>query len=242
MTPEDRLIFALDVSSVEEVKRWVNLLKGHVGVFKIGKELFTACGPEAVRVVKEEGGEVFLDLKFHDIPNTVAKAGLEALKLGVKMFNVHAMGGLRMMEAVKKAVDEGVKQGCGKRPLILGVTVLTSMDEGDLKEVGVEKGVEEEVLSLALLTQKAGLDGVVASPREVKAIRQKLGNDFVIATPGIRSPSSKPDDQRRTMTPREAIQAGADYIVVGRPIRGADDPVGVAKRIIDEIQCASSMG
>ena len=233
LTPKQRLIFALDVSSLEEVKKWVKLLKGYVGAFKVGKEIFTACGPKAIDVIHNAGGEVFLDLKFHDIPNTVAKAGAAAAELGVNMFNVHTLGGLKMMEAVKESVDKTCKRG--RRPIILGVTILTSMDEKAIKQVGIIGPVKNRVLQLASLAKRAGLDGVVASPLEVKDIKKKLGNDFIIVTPGIRMSDSKPDDQRRTMTPKEAIKAGADYIVVGRPIREAKDPIETARKIVEEL-------
>ena len=233
LTPKQRLIFALDVSSLEEVKKWARLLKGYVGIFKVGKELFTACGPKVVDIIHNAGGEVFLDLKFHDIPNTVAKAGVVAAGLGVKMFNVHTLGGLKMMEAVRESVDTTCKRG--RRPIILGVTILTSMDEKAIKQVGIIGPVKNRVLQLASLAKRAGLDGVVASPLEVKDIKKKLGNDFIIVTPGIRMSDSKPDDQRRTMTPKEAIKAGADYIVVGRPIREAKDPIETARKIVEEL-------
>lgn len=233
LAPKERLIFALDVASIQEAKKWIRLLKNHVGVFKVGKELFTACGPKVVEIIHNAGSEVFLDLKFHDIPNTVAKAGIAATELGVKMFNVHSLGGLKMMEAVRESVDKT----CGKKrkPIILGVTILTSMDENAIKKVGIKGPVKKRVLSLAGLAKNAGLDGIVASPFEVKDIKKKLGKDFITVIPGIRMPDSKPDDQSRTMTPKEAIKSGADYIVVGRPIREAEDPVKAAKKILDEI-------
>lgn len=233
LLPKQRLIFALDVSSLEEVKKWVRLLKGYAGIFKVGKELFTACGPKVVDIIHDAGGEVFLDLKFHDIPNTVAKAGVVAAGLGVKMFNVHTLGGLKMMEAVNDAVDKTCKRG--RRPIILGVTILTSMDENAIKQVGIQGPIRKRVLQLAELAKKAGLDGVVASPLEVKDIKNKLGKNFIAVTPGIRMSGSKPDDQSRTMTPAEAIKAGADYIVIGRPIREAKEPVEAVKKILREI-------
>ena len=232
LTPKERLIFALDVTSVQEVKRWVRLLKGYVEIFKVGKELFTACGPKVVEIIHKAGGEVFLDLKFHDIPNTVAKAGAVAAGLVVKMFNVHTLGGLKMMEAVRESVDKTCKRG--RRPIILGVTILTSMDEKAIKQVGIQGPVKNRVLHLASLAKRAGLDGVVASPLEVKDIKKKLGKNFILVTPGIRMPDSKPDDQHRTMTPAEAIKAGADYIVVGRLIREAKEPVEAVKKILEE--------
>ena len=232
--PKDRLIFALDVPSLKEVKKWVRLLKGYVGVFKVGKELFTACGPKVIDIIHQSGGKVFLDLKFHDIPNTAAKAGAVAARLGVKMFNVHTLGGLDMMEAVREAVDKTCKRG--RRPIILGVTILTSMNEKAMKEVGIQGPVKKRVLYLAGLAKKAGFDGVVASPLEAKDIKKRFGKDFIIVTPGIRMPDSKPDDQNRTMTPKQAIAAGADYIVVGRPIREAKDPVEAANKILEEMR------
>ena len=234
LNPKERLIFALDVSSLKEVKRWVSLLKDHIEIFKVGKELFTACGPKVVDIIHNAGGEVFLDLKFHDIPNIVALAGVVAAKLGVKMFNVHTLGGVNMMEAVRKSVDKA----CGKqrKPIILGVTILTSMDEKAIKQVGIQGPIRKRVLHLAGLAKKAGLDGVVASPLEVEKIKKKLGKDFITLTPGIRLSDSKPDDQSRTMTTGEAIRAGADYIVVGRPIREAKDPVEAARKILEEME------
>lgn len=234
---KDRLIFALDVSSLEEVKKWVRLLKEHVGIFKVGKELFTACGPTVVEIIHKHGGGVFLDLKFHDIPNTVARAGVVAAGLGVRMFNVHTLGGLKMMETVREVVDKICMKS--KRPIILGVTILTSMDEQAIKQVGILGPVKERVIHLARLAKKAGLDGIVASPLEVKDIKKKLGKDFIAVIPGIRMPDSKSDDQSRTMTPYEAIEAGADYIVVGRPIRESKNPVETARKIVEEIQSAS---
>lgn len=233
MNPKDRLIFALDVASIQEARKWVRLLNGYVGVFKVGKELFTACGPKVIDTIHKSGGKVFLDLKFHDIPNTVAKAGAVAARLGVKMFNVHTLGGLDMMKAVRKAVDKACKKD--NRPIILGVTILTSMNEKAMKEAGIQGPVKKRVLYLAGLAKKAGLDGVVASPLEAKYIKRRFGKDFIIVTPGIRTPDSKPDDQNRTMTPKEAIAAGADYIVVGRPIREAKKPLEAANRILEEI-------
>src|SRR3989338_8576295 len=231
--PKDRLIFALDVPSLHEVKRWVRLLKGYVGVFKVGKELFTACGPKAVEIIHNAGGEIFLDLKFHDIPNTAAKAWVAAARLGVKMFNVHTLGGLDMMKAVREAVDKTCDKG--RQPIILGVTILTSLNEKDIKQVGIQGPIKSRVLSLAKLAHRAGLDGVVASPLEVRDIKKKLGKDFIAVTPGIRMPDSRPDDQSRTMTPREAVRAGADYIVVGRPIKEAKEPVEAVRKILEDL-------
>ncbi|MEE8185814.1 MAG: orotidine-5'-phosphate decarboxylase [Thermodesulfobacteriota bacterium] len=236
LAARERLIFALDVPTLKDVKRWVLLLKGTIGVFKIGKEIYTACGPDSVRAVHDEGGEVFLDLKFHDIPNTAAMAAMSASRLGVKMFNLHSIGGFRMMETVVKVVHKGCEAEGIERPLILAVTILTSMEDEDLAEVGIRGPVKERVSSLSILAEKAGIDGVVASPGEARSIREETREDFVVVTPGIRLPGSLPDDQRRTMTPAEAIKEGSDYIVVGRPIRDSQDPVGSVESIIAEIE------
>ncbi|HEY7746397.1 MAG TPA: orotidine-5'-phosphate decarboxylase [Desulfuromonadales bacterium] len=233
-----KLIFALDFDAFAEAEKWVRLLCGQVGVFKVGKQLFTRCGPDVVRMVRAEGGEVFLDLKYHDIPNTVAMAGVEACRLGVRMFNVHALGGREMMAKTVAEVDARYARGSKERPLLLAVTILTSSSEETLREVGIERPVREMVPRLARLAQAAGMDGVVASPQEVDLIRAACGADFAIVTPGVRPASAALDDQKRVMTPGEAIAAGADYLVIGRPISAAADPVAVAERILDEMALA----
>ncbi|HXV20299.1 MAG TPA: orotidine-5'-phosphate decarboxylase [Desulfuromonadales bacterium] len=233
-----RLIFALDVDAFAEAEKWVRQLHGQVGVFKVGKQLFTRCGPEVVQMVRAEGGEVFLDLKYHDIPNTVAMAGVEACRLGVRMFNVHALGGREMMARTVAEVDARYPRGSKERPLLLAVTILTSSSEETLREVGIERPVREMVPRLARLAQEAGMDGVVASPQEVDLIRAACGADFAIVTPGVRPASAALDDQKRVMTPGEAIAAGADYLVIGRPISAAADPVEAAERILDEMALA----
>jgi orotidine-5'-phosphate decarboxylase len=233
--PKDKIIFALDVEHFREAQQWVTLLKDHVGIFKVGKQLFTHAGPKVVDMIRQKGQKVFLDLKFHDIPNTVARAGEEATKLNVAMFNLHALGGFAMM---KKTVEgsRAVAKSLGiPRPLILAVTILTSMDEETLKEVGVQGPLLEEVGRLAHLSMKAGVDGVVASPQEIGIIRQRCGEKFLIVTPGIRPPSDKKDDQKRTLSPKEAISAGADYLVIGRPIKEAKDPIEAVQGIIEDI-------
>ena len=233
-----RLIFALDVDSPEEATKWVRLLRGKVGVFKVGKQLFTRCGPEVVEMIAREGGEVFLDLKYHDIPNTVAMAGVEAARLGVRMFNLHALGGREMMERSVAELDALHPRGSEDRPLLLAVTILTSSTAETLREVGIEKSVEEMVPRLALLAKEAGCDGVVASPREVPLIRAACGADFKIVTPGVRPATAALDDQKRVTTPGDAISAGADYLVIGRPIAAATDPVAAAEAILDEVATA----
>jgi orotidine-5'-phosphate decarboxylase len=234
----ERLIVALDVGDLGEVKELVKLLASKVGMFKVGKQLFTHAGPQAVRLIQELGGEVFLDLKFHDIPNTVAKAAVEATRLGVKMFNVHASGSLEMMRATVKEARRVCHQQNLRKPIMLAVTVLTSLNQDDLKRVGVDGRVADQVVRLALLTKEAGMDGVVASPHEVADIRSACGRRFVIVTPGIRPRDAGRNDQQRVMTPADAIQASVDYIVVGRPILAAKDPVGAACKIIAEMQNA----
>jgi len=211
----------------------VELLHDEVGAFKIGKQLFTASGPDAVRSIQGLGGRVFLDLKFHDIPTTVAKASVEAARLGAFMFNMHALGGFAMMqEAVKavRALSDGKLQ-----PLMIAVTVLTSMGPDDLKPLGITLPVDELVVRLALLAKEAGMNGVVASPREIRLIKKACGPDFLVVTPGIRPAGAEANDQKRAMTPGEAVQAGADFIVVGRPITHSPDPQAAARSIAGEI-------
>lgn len=231
----ERLIFALDVDAFAEAERWVKLLREKVGIFKVGKQLFTRCGPEVVRMIRGEGAEVFLDLKYHDIPNTVAKAALEACRLGVRMVNVHALGGREMMERSVAAVDEHFPREGAGRPLLLAVTILTSATEQTLREVGIERPVTEMVPRLARLAQQAGMDGVVASPQEVPLIRQACGEEFVVVTPGVRPSFAALDDQKRVTTPAEAIAGGADFLVIGRPIAAAADPVAAADKILAEM-------
>lgn len=236
----DKIIIALDVEELDGALKLVGLLKDHVGAFKIGKQLFTRYGPEAVRMIHECSARVFLDLKFHDIPTTVAKASREVTRLGVFMFNIHAMGGFDMMRQAVNAVHEMAFSLNCERPKVLAVTVLTSLGPEDLQRIGISADVEELVIRFARLGKDAGVDGVVASPREIGAIKKEYGSDFLVVTPGIRPESSEGHDQKRTMTPGEAIQTGADYIVVGRPVTQAPDPLAVVKSIIDEIATKKS--
>ena len=233
-----RLIFALDVDNLADARGWVDRLQGQVGVFKIGKQLFTRCGPEVVRLVQERGGEVFLDLKYHDIPNTVAMAGLEALRLGVRMFNVHALGGFEMMAKLVAAVDEVCPRGNPDRPILLAVTILTSSIEETLRRVGIDRPISVMVPKLARLAKDAGMDGVVASPQEVGLIRDVCGDDFLVVTPGVRPAFASQDDQQRITTPADALRSGADYLVIGRPISAAADPALAADMILQEMQDA----
>lgn len=236
VTMRERLILALDVDDVERARSLVRLLAGEVGMFKVGKQLFTHAGPHAARLIQEMGGEVFLDLKFHDIPTTVGKAAVEATRLGVKMFNVHASGSLQMMRHTVREVSRVCRQENLRRPIMLAVTVLTSLNKNDLQKVGVDGEVADQVIRLALLTREAGMDGVVAAPNEVAAIRAACGRRFIIASPGIRPQGGKRNDQRRVMTPEEAIRAGVDYIVVGRPIMEARDPLSAVRGVISEME------
>src|SRR4026208_1209739 len=234
----ERLIVALDVDNLEQATELVHSLGGEIGMFKIGKQLFTHAGPQAVRLIQELGGDVFLDLKFHDIPNTVAKASVEAPAPGVKRFNVHASGSLERMRTTVKEVRRVCRQEKQRKPIMLAVTVLTSLNQEDLQRVGGAGRAADQVVRLALLTKEAGMDGVVASPHEVADIREACGRRFVIVTPGIRPADSQNNDQKRGMTPSQAIGAGVDYIVVGRPILEAKDPVSAARAIVTEMEAA----
>lgn len=235
MDTKDRLIIALDVDSGKKALAIVEKLKCEVRFFKVGLELFSSAGPAIVGEIKKAGCEVFLDLKFHDIPTTVAKAACAVVGCGPFMFNVHALGGYDMM---KKTADEARQESERlkmRAPKILAVTVLTSMDENGLKKIGVDVSIEKEVLALAALAKDAGLDGVVASPKEAGLIRKNLGKDFLIVTPGVRPAWAASNDQKRIMTPAEAVKTGSDFIVVGRPVTEARDPARAAKDILKEI-------
>jgi orotidine-5'-phosphate decarboxylase len=237
--PKERLIVALDVGSAVAARNMVAELRDVVGAFKIGLQLFTSAGPDLVKELTSNGHRVFLDLKFHDIPNTVANASIEAASLGVWMFNVHALGGREMMLRTADSVTEFCsREGIGQ-PKIIAVTILTSSDANVLREVGIERDVETEVVSLAQLTAKCGLDGVVASSMEAKSIKDAVDTPFLVVTPGIRPASETIDDQKRVNTPAAAINAGADYLVVGRPITGATDRQKAAIAIADEISFSS---
>ncbi len=233
-----RLVLALDVATTAEAESLVDALRAEVGVFKVGKQLFLHGGPQIVRSIRDRGGEVFLDLKFHDIPRTVARAGVEATRLGVKMFDVHASGSLEMMRVTVAEVQKLCRKEGLPRPKILAVTVLTSLSRDDLQRVGVRSGVESQVVRLAKLAHEAGMDGVVASPHEVAPIRRECGRNFLIVTPGVRPLQADWGDQKRVMTPGEAIRNGADYLVVGRPILDAPDPVAAAREIVADMERA----
>lgn len=235
----DRLILALDVENAAQAEVFVDRLKGIIRTFKVGHQLFTAEGPGIVRMLQKKGDQVFLDLKYHDIPQTVASAGIAAARLGVKMFNVHALGGREMMRRCREEVAKACEQERLPRPLILAVTVLTSTSvEALRRDLVIGLSLEDAVLHMAKLTQEAGLDGVVASPREIAMIRQACGKGFLIVTPGVRPAWAARDDQERIATPAEAIKLGADYLVIGRPILRAPDPAEAAARILAEMEGA----
>jgi orotidine-5'-phosphate decarboxylase len=226
-----RLIVAMDYDNSRDCLTLARQLDPQYCRLKVGKELFTAAGPAVVEQLMDLGFEVFLDLKFHDIPNTTAAAVKAAANLGVWMVNVHASGGERMLRAAREALE----QVQGHRPLLIGVTVLTSMDSADLQAVGVERMPAEQVGQLAQLSQRCGLDGVVCSAMEVSMLRQQLGPNFCLVTPGIRPAEASTDDQRRTMTPVEAVAAGSNYLVVGRPITRSSDPAASCRAIVESL-------
>ena len=231
-----RIIVALDVPDKTAALSAIEELHQHVGAFKIGLQLFTSEGPDFVREVVERGNRVFLDVKYHDIPNTVASAAVEAASLGVWMVNVHASGGSEMMTAASVAVGEFCERKSVTAPKLIGVTVLTSSNERTLLETGITQDINERVLQLAQLTAKCGLDGVVASPRETVKIRQAFGeSDFLIVTPGIRPDDATTHDQKRVMTPADAMKSGSDYLVIGRPIMKAPDRAAAAHEIVSQL-------
>lgn len=236
---KDRLIVALDVDNASRALELHESLHDGVGMFKIGMQLFSAAGPELVRKIVSRGSRVFLDLKYHDIPNTVAMAAIEATRLGVSMFNVHASGGREMMTRAADAVVEvAAREGLNK-PTVLGVTLLTSADQETLQQLGISDEPAQVVGRLAALAKSANLDGVVASAHEIKIVRNQISDaNFKIVCPGIRSASDPADDQRRTMSVVDAISAGADFVVVGRPILSAEDPLKAALAFGDEINAA----
>ena len=238
-TAQDKLIVALDVETADRALALFQELRSVVGMFKIGSQLFTAAGPDIVREIVAKGGRIFLDLKFHDIPNTVAAAGVEATRLGVSIFNVHASGGMEMMKRTADAVSETALREGIERPKVIAVTLLTSMDDKALGEIGIGPAAKELVTHFARAAAESGLDGVVASPREIELIRAAVPQkDFLIVTPGIRSATDAANDQRRTMTAAEAVRAGADHLVVGRPIIAAVDRVEAARRIVVDMTAA----
>jgi orotidine-5'-phosphate decarboxylase len=229
------IIAALDVPTTEQALKLAEQIAPAVGAFKIGSELFTAAGPDIVKRVRATGASVFLDLKFHDIPNTVAKAVTSAVQLDVQMLTIHTSGGYEMMKAAEQAAEETAWKLGRTPPLVLGVTVLTSLDTAALREVGLDVNVEYQVRRLATLANKAGLRGLVCSPQEVAKLRQAIPPAMQLVTPGIRTGAEKADDQKRTLTPKEAMQAGASWLVVGRPIYAAENPRAAAEKILESL-------
>jgi orotidine-5'-phosphate decarboxylase len=226
----EKVIVALDTSEEETALNLVKLLKNKISTFKVGLELFCSQGPSIVKKITNEGCKVFLDLKFHDIPNTVAGAARAAAKTGAYMFNVHASGGREMMEKAREAANQ---IDSDTKPIILGVTVLTSIDQKDLIDINITESPINQVITLAKLTKESGLDGVVASPKEISAIRKATGEDFLIVTPGVRPNWATKGDQKRVMTPAEALDVGASYIVVGRPVTAAPNPVEALDKLFE---------
>jgi orotidine-5'-phosphate decarboxylase len=229
------IIAALDVPAAEQALTLAEQIAPAVGAFKIGSELFTSAGPDIVKKIRATGASVFLDLKFHDIPNTVAKAVASAVQLDVQMLTVHTSGGFEMLRAAEKAVEEIAWKLGRIPPLVLGVTVLTSLDAGALREIGLDVNVEYQVRRLATVAVKAGLRGLVCSPQEVVKLRQILPPSMQLVTPGIRTGAEKADDQKRTLTPREAMAAGANWLVIGRPIYAAENPRAAAEKILESL-------
>lgn len=239
ISAKERLIVALDTDTREKAEEWVHRLKLHVGLFKVGLQLFTKEGAEMVRSIHKRGGRIFLDVKYHDIPTTVGLACEAACALRVDLLNVHALGGSEMVRAAAQSLKAASLRMRVPKPRLLAVTILTSHSPRSLKQdVGLSKSLEKEVLRLALLAKRAGAEGVVCSPKEIAAVRKACGPAFLIVTPGIRPAAAPKDDQKRTMTAGQAVARGADYIVVGRPILGSPDPVGSAQALVAEMQAA----
>lgn len=238
LEPKERLIVALDVASKDEAASICRAVGDKVVFYKVGLQLFLAEGREVVERIKSLDKRVFLDLKLHDIPNQVAGACREIVKMGVGMTTVHTMGGFDMMQEAAATIKQTSEEIGVKPPILLGVTVLTSLSQERAGQVGISKSITEQVVDLAMLAKKSGLDGVVASPQEVKNIRQAVGDDFIIVTPGIRSAEDAVQDQKRVMSARDAILAGSTYLVVGRPVLKAEDPAAAAVRIVSEISKA----
>ena len=235
VAPHNPIIAALDVPSAEHAWKLAEQLAPAVGAFKIGKELFVAAGPDIVKRVRATGASVFLDLKFHDIPNTVAKAVASAVRLDVQMLTLHTSGGGDMMRAAEKAAQDAAAAAGRPAPLVLGVTVLTSSTNETLAEIGCEANTEKQVVRLAQLAVKSGLRGLVCSPLELVALRRVLPPQLQLVTPGIRTGAEKADDQKRTLSPKEAMAAGANWLVVGRPIYAAENPRAAAEKILESI-------
>lgn len=238
VSAKEKLIVALDFENADDALRLYGELRDDAGMFKVGSQLFTTAGPDLVRRLVQDGARIFLDLKFHDIPNTVANAAREAVRLGVALFNIHAAGGSEMMRRAAEATAEEAARLGVETPSLIAVTVLTSIDEEAMSETGVAAAsVEEQVRRLARLADASGLDGVVASPHEIAPVREAVGrNGFLVVTPGVRPSAVANEDQKRVTTPAEAVRRGADFIVVGRAILGAPDPAAAARALVNELE------
>ncbi len=236
MAKQNPIIAALDVPSAEQALQLAQQIAAAVGAFKIGKELFVSAGPDIVKKIRATGAAVFLDLKFHDIPNTVAKAIAAATRLDVQMTTIHTSGGGEMMRAAEKSAQDTAESLGRPAPLVLGVTVLTSSTDATLAEINVEADMQTQVAHLAHLAVKSGLRGLVCSPLEISILRKFLPAHIQLVTPGIRTGAEKADDQKRTLTPREAISAGANWLVIGRPIYTAENPRAAAEKILESLQ------
>lgn len=242
LSAKDRIVLALDTDSLEEVERLVTLLKDYVGCFKVGPQLYLSCGYEAIKLIKNNGGNVYFDAKFHDIPSTVAKAASNLVKRGVTTFSAHLAGGSKMLNTTAKVARETAKKFNQPTPTILGVTLLSSFGQRTLtEELNVKMNIDEYVAHLTSLAKESKIDGVIASASEAKKIRKEFSDEFIILCPAIRPTWSVVNDQIRVVTPADAIRAGVDYMVVGRPITSADDPIAAANLIIDEIEEASKI-
>lgn len=242
LSAKDRLVLALDTDSIEEVERLVTLLKDYVGCFKVGPQLFTSCAYEGIDKIKELGGKVYFDGKFHDIPSTVAKAGSNLIKRGVNVFSAHLAGGSKMLTTTVKVARETAKRFEIEAPTILGVTLLSSFGQRTLtEELSVKMNIDEYVSHLTALARESKIDGVIASASEARKIRKEFTDDFIILCPAIRPTWSVVNDQIRVVTPADAIKSGVDYMVVGRPITSSDDPITAANLILDEIEQATKL-
>lgn len=240
---KDRIVLALDVDNLEQAEKLVVELKDYVGFFKVGLQLFTSYGLGAIKMIRDNGGKVYCDLKFHDIPNTVSHASSNLIKHGIRFFNMHIQGGSKMVARAAKTAKETAKSLNMEPPIILGVSLLSSFGQRTLtEELCVEKNIEDYIMQLTRIAKENGLDGIVAGASEAKRIRKEFGEDFLILCPATRPTWSAVNDQVRVDTPTEAIKAGVDYLVIGRPITGADDKVAAVKLIIDEINSALCSG
>lgn len=234
LTPEERIILALDFPKIETAKDWVIKLKGRISTFKVGHILFLGSGPEGLKEINSLGVDIFLDLKFHDIPNTVNNSAIQILNYGINMFTVHTLGGFEMMKAVVDGVNSESEKRSIKKPMVLGVTVLTSHDQKSLNDLGILGSTTDAVMILASLAEKAGIDGLVTSGNEVEILKKEFGDRFTLVVPGIRL-GSETQDQRRVVTPKNAIESGADYLVIGRAVTEAENPEITTEKIIDSI-------